>query len=73
MRDANEEPPKEDPAPGEPDAAEGDTDARKRIRAALEQGVDPLGSSSGSTEGPIGAGTMESFLRKAKTQPDSQK
>eukprot|EP00971_Amphidinium_carterae_P048797 961711-Amphidinium_carterae.1 len=33
MRDANEEPPKEDPAP------DGDAEARKRIRAALEQGV----------------------------------
>eukprot|EP00971_Amphidinium_carterae_P270924 5376367-Amphidinium_carterae.1 len=75
MQDVSEEQPKEDPAPGEPDAAEGNADARKRIRAALEQGVDPLGPSSGATQGPIGTGTMESFLRpktKAKTQPDSQ-
>eukprot|EP00971_Amphidinium_carterae_P348871 6490715-Amphidinium_carterae.2 len=67
MQDVNEEQPKEDPSLGEPDAANGDSEARKRIRAALEQRVDPLGSSSGSMQGPIGTSTMESFLRpKAK-------
>eukprot|EP00971_Amphidinium_carterae_P030077 591321-Amphidinium_carterae.2 len=40
MKDANEEPPKTDPAPGELDAANGDPEDRKCIRAALEQGVD---------------------------------
>eukprot|EP00971_Amphidinium_carterae_P098351 1945458-Amphidinium_carterae.1 len=75
MPDANKEQPKEEPALGEMDVGEGDAEARKHIRAALEQGVEPLGSSSGSTHGPLGTGTMESFLRpkaKAKTQPDSQ-
>eukprot|EP00971_Amphidinium_carterae_P323042 6420196-Amphidinium_carterae.1 len=48
MRDANEEPQRTDPTPGEPDAAEGDPNDRKRIRAALEQGVDPQRSASGN-------------------------
>eukprot|EP00971_Amphidinium_carterae_P060904 1205496-Amphidinium_carterae.1 len=75
MQDVSEEQPKEVPAPGEPDVAEGDVEARKRIRAALEQGVDPLGSTSGSSQGPLVTCAMESFLRpkaKAKTQPDFQ-
>eukprot|EP00971_Amphidinium_carterae_P140867 2791040-Amphidinium_carterae.1 len=69
-QDVNEEQPKEELAPGEPDVAEGDAEARKRIRAALEQGVDPLGSTSGSSQGHLDTGTMESFLRpKAKLRP----
>eukprot|EP00971_Amphidinium_carterae_P350124 6491394-Amphidinium_carterae.2 len=39
VTDANEEQLRTDPAPGEPDVADGDPEDRKRIRAAMEQGV----------------------------------
>eukprot|EP00971_Amphidinium_carterae_P210762 4182389-Amphidinium_carterae.1 len=58
MQDASEEPQGEDQAHGEADAADGDAEARRRIRNALEQGVDPLGLSRGHSAlvcGPIAA------------------
>eukprot|EP00971_Amphidinium_carterae_P272864 5415562-Amphidinium_carterae.1 len=48
MHDASEEPQEEDQARGEADVADGDAEARRRIRNALEQGVDPLGLTGGN-------------------------
>eukprot|EP00971_Amphidinium_carterae_P272566 5410076-Amphidinium_carterae.1 len=74
MHDASEEPQRDDHAPGGADAADGDAEDRKRIRNALEQGIDPLGL-SGSSLGPSTAVVLEHFLKpkaKAKGQPSSQ-
>eukprot|EP00971_Amphidinium_carterae_P101778 2014328-Amphidinium_carterae.1 len=74
MQDVSEEPQGEDQAHGEADAADGDAEDRRRIRNALEQGVDPLGLSGGNS-GPSAAAVLEHFLKpkaKAKSQPDTQ-
>eukprot|EP00971_Amphidinium_carterae_P248009 4924452-Amphidinium_carterae.1 len=65
----------DDHARGEADVAEGDAEARKRIRQALEQGVDPLGLTGGSN-GPSATAVLDNFLvrpkSKAKSQPSTQ-
>eukprot|EP00971_Amphidinium_carterae_P075320 1488465-Amphidinium_carterae.3 len=75
MHDASEELQEDDHTRGEADAVDGDAEARKRIRQALEQGVDPLGLTGGST-GSSATAVLENFLvrpkSKAKSQPPTQ-
>eukprot|EP00971_Amphidinium_carterae_P308919 6138416-Amphidinium_carterae.1 len=75
MHDASEEPPEEEHDRGEEGAGDGDTEARTRIRLALEHGVDPLGI-SGGTLGLDAAEVLGKFMvkpkSKAKSQPNSQ-
>eukprot|EP00971_Amphidinium_carterae_P153176 3036412-Amphidinium_carterae.1 len=61
MQDASEELHEQDQDRGEEAAADGDADARTRIRLALEQGVDPLGT-SGGTLGSDAAEVLGKFL-----------
>eukprot|EP00971_Amphidinium_carterae_P114897 2275775-Amphidinium_carterae.1 len=73
MQGVSEEQPRVDPAPGAPDAGEGTADDRKRIKNALEQAAEPLGTASEAASSSS-SGTTDTCLwpkAKAKTQPAS--